>query len=223
MSATAAAAPRRAEPPAQLDLYRDDGPFARALGRAVGRSLPVPSLALGLAAAVPLFALLAAAGAQASRAALGAALAWGVLAGGASSGRPHGGRLAWLVPPTVRALEYASVLGIAAVAGRSSLPGAFALLCTVAFRHYELVYGLRYRGEATPAWVGVLGGGWEGRAIAAYVLLLADALPAGFFVLAIVLGAAFVGQSAVAWGRFSRTQRPAAYEEQDEEMEEEGQ
>ena len=37
-------------------------------------------------------------------------------------------------------------------------------------------------------------GGWDGRLVAGFVLLAAGALPAGFFVAAAVLGAAFVGE-----------------------------
>ena len=47
---------------------------------------------------------------------------------------------------------------------------AFALLCALAFRHYDLVYRLRHRGVAPPRWLDRAGGGWDGRLLAGFVL-----------------------------------------------------
>ena len=59
----------------------------------------------------------------------------------------------WAEPALLRAIEYAGLIWIAALAGESRVPAAFALLAALAFRHYDLVYRLRQRGTA-PARVG---------------------------------------------------------------------
>jgi hypothetical protein len=177
----------------------------------------MPPFALLVAAAMPLFATIAVAGDDASLLLTGALVAWVVVAGGASSARPHTDRLRWTVPPLLRLIEYGGLIWIAALAGSSSLPAAFALLCAVAFRHYDLVYRLRYRGVEPPAWVGLVGGGWDGRLAFAYVLLALDALPAGMFVLAGLLAAVFVGESVAGWVRVGRVQAPALYEDEEDE------
>jgi hypothetical protein len=214
MTATATA-PRESERIVPLELYRDDGPIARGIGRLLGGVARIPVVAGTIGAAVPLFAAIAIAGSGASRIAVGLPIAWAVLVVGAVSGRPVRGPVSWLQPSLLRAIEYGGVLWIAAVAGGSALPAAFALLCAVAFRHYELAYGLRYRGEATPDWVRTVGGGWDGRLLLAYVLFVVGALPVGLYALAAILGAIFAGESAVAWARFNRAQAPDAYEEEE--------
>jgi Family of unknown function (DUF5941) len=176
-----------------LALYRDDGPLARALGRA-----GLPALAGVLAAAVPLAVALAAGG---SHAALAACAAWAVLAAGATAPEPAG-RLAWLVPPGLRAVEYAGLLGLVAAAG--SAAAGFALLAAIAFRHYDLYYRRRLHGAAPPRWVGLAGGGWDGRLLVAAALLLAGAPRGVFFALAAALAAIFVGEAAAGWIGFAR-------------------
>jgi hypothetical protein len=136
---------------------------------------------------------------------------WLVLAAGASSGRPHRDRLRWVVPPALRLAEYAGLLWLAAL--DSAVPSAVALLAVLAFRHYDLVYRLRQRGDTPPAWLNAVAGGWEGRLLAAWVLLAVGALPAGLYVLAAVLGALFVGESAAGWARAA----PALYEDEEDE------
>jgi hypothetical protein len=204
---------------AALEVYRDDGPLARMLGAMLGRAVPLPPIALMFAGALPLLGLLAIDGGGASNATAGLAVAWLVLLGGISSGRPHTDRLRWAVIPTVRLAEYAGVLWLAAIAGGSGPAAAFALLAAVAFRHYDLVYRLRYQGVAPPRWVGDLAGGWEGRLIATWALLAAGALPAGLFALAGVLGVVFVGESIASWALVQRALSVVGYE--DEEAEEE--
>ncbi len=177
-----------------LALYRDDGPLARALSGA-GR----PALAGVVAAAVPLAVALAA---GASPGVLAACAAWAVLAAGATGGEPAG-RLAWLVPPGLRAVEYGGLLGLAAAA--ASAAAGFALLAAVAFRHYDLHYRRRLRGAEPPRWVGLVGGGWDGRLLVAAALLLAGAPRGVFFALAGLLAAAFAGEAAAGWIGFART------------------
>jgi hypothetical protein len=184
--------------PGSLLLYRDDGPLARALGR-LG-SPRVPALAPLLAAAVPMAVLLCADGDGAPRGAIAACVAWAVLAGGVSRGGAHAHRLGWLVPPALRALEYGSVIGIAA----ASPAPAYALIAVAAFRQYDLVYRLGQRGEVPPAWVSRASGGWDGRLVVACLLLLAGALPAGLYALAAALAALLVGESVHGWVAFAR-------------------
>jgi hypothetical protein len=204
---------------ATLELYRDDGPLARALGRAFGGVLRLPPVFLIAAGVLPLLAVIAIERDDASDAVVGAAVAWLVLAGGASSGRPHRDRLRWVVAPGLRLGEYAGLLWLATVAGDSALPAVFALLAVIAFRHYDLIYRFRYQGGPPPRWVGDAGGGWDGRLAAGYVLLLADALPTGFFVLTGVLAALFVGESVASWVRVQRVGALAVYEEEEGEDE----
>jgi hypothetical protein len=171
MSAAAAApAAPRTERPGALDVYRDDGPLARAL--------------------------------------------FGSLSPG---GRPPGGRLSWAVPPLVRLVEYGGLVGIAALEGASAFPAVFALLGALAFRHYDLVYRLRHRGETPPAWLNALAGGWEIRLLAAALLLAVGALPAAYWVAAAVYGTVFVAESAAGWATFSRARRPILYEDEEDE------
>jgi hypothetical protein len=212
-----AVAPPAAVPRSPIEVYRDDGPLARALGSRLGAAVSLPPSTLLLAGAIPLLAELGIGGDGAPRLLVGAALAWAILMGGASSGRPHADRLRWAVPPLLRLVEYASVLWLAALAGPSSYPAAFALLAAVAFRHYDLVYRLRYQGVTPPRWVSLLGGGWDGRLLVGYLLLVTGALPAGFFIAAAVLATAFVGESVVGWARYRRAQAMVVYEDEEDE------
>jgi hypothetical protein len=198
-----------------LDAYRDDGPLARAVGAALGGAIRLPSIVLVTAGVLPLLALVAAEAGGASDAAVGAAIAWLVLAGGVSSGRPQTDRLRWAVVPLLRLAEYSGIVWIAALAGGSAPAAAFALLAAVAFRHYDIVYRLRYQGRPPPRWLGDLAGGWEGRLIAAWVLLVTDAVAAGFFAIAAILGVLFVTESALSWARVQRTQGVGEYEDEE--------
>jgi len=92
----------------------------------------------------------------------------------------------------------------------------FALLCAIAYHHYESVYGLRHRGIATPRWVLLAGGGWDGRLLLACALLLAGALPAGFYAMAILLACLFVGASIHGWRHAGRAQ-PTVYDDEEDE------
>jgi hypothetical protein len=181
-----------------IQLYRDDGPLASA----IGVRLPVPPLALILAGGLPLAVAIAATGDDASNGLIAAAVAWFVVWAGLSSGTPHRDRLRWGVPPALRLAEYSSVIWIAANAGDSSLPAAFAFLSVLAFRHYDLVYRLRHQGVAPPGWIGF--GGWDGRLILSVVLLVAGLLPAGFFVAAALFAVVLVAETVASWRRFSR-------------------
>jgi hypothetical protein len=194
-----------------LHVYRDDGPLALALGSTLGRAVPLPALALLVAAAAPAAVVLALDGAQAPGGAVAAALAWLVLLAGASSGRPHDGSTSWIAPPLLRAVEYGTIVWLAALAGAADEGAAYALLAALAFRHYDLAYRLRHRGSVPPAWLNRLAGGWDGRLIAVWALGLAGALPAALYVLAAVFAALFVAESVHSWTHLGRAPRPQLY------------
>jgi hypothetical protein len=164
----------------------------------------------------PLFVLITAEGAGASRAAAGITLAWLVLIAATARGAPAD-RLSWAVPPILRLAEYSGLLWIGAMGGESSQPAAFTLICVLAFRHYDVVYRLRHQGVAPPAWVGDLALGWDGRLVLGYILLVALALPAGFFVAAGLLATVFVAESIAGWRRFGRAPQPVTYEDEEDE------
>jgi len=173
-----------------LALYRDDGPLARALGREAQPVLPLPAAALIAAGLAPVLVVAIVRGGEVSYAGAGVVLAWLLLTAGASAGAPESARTRWMTPPLMRAAEYAGLIWIAAVHGASAYPGAFAVIAALTFRHYDLVYRPRRVDRA-----GTLALGWDGRLVLGYLLLVAGALPAGFYVMAIVLGALFVADA----------------------------
>ena len=196
-----------------LDAYRDDGPLALALGRL---PLPrVPASALVLAGVLPLLAVVAIAGDGASWPLAGAAVAWLVLAAGVTAGPPLRDRLRWVVPPALRAAEYAGLLWIATLAGPSSVPAVFALMLAITYRHYDMVYRLRHRGMTPPRWLNRLAGGWDGRLIAGFALAAAALVPAGFWVAAGLFAAIVVGESIHGWATATRRE-PDVYEDEEE-------
>jgi hypothetical protein len=123
------------------------------------------------------------------------------------------GRLAWLVPPLLRAVEYGGLIALTAVAAPDAMPICFALLGVLAFHHYDIVYRLRAQGQGPPDWVGAAGGGWDGRLLVAVLLALSgeDALRTGLLFIAILLAVVFAGESIAGWIRFARAERPVAY------------
>lgn len=199
-----------------LELYRDDGPVAAAIGAAVAGRLRVPAIALLLAAALPGLVAIVLAGDGASHGLVAGALVWAVLVGGLASSRPLVDRLRWAVPSVLRLIEYAGLLWIATVAGDSSLPAAFALLAAITYHHYDVVYGYRHRGVPLPRWAQAAGGGWDGRLLLGLVLLAAGALPAGFYVMAVAVAALFIGVTIVQWRHIGRGERPVYDDEEDE-------
>jgi uncharacterized protein DUF5941 len=202
---------------AALVLYRDDGPLARAIAAATGPLAGLPQAATVLLAAAPMFVLMAVKGDDASTSAVAVVLAWLVLVAGTSAGRAPGGRLKWAVSPVLRLAEYSGLLWIGALGGRTSQPAAFALICVLAFRHYDLVYRLRHQGVAPPKWVGDLACGWDGRLVLGYILLVADALPAGLYIAAGLFATVFAGESVAGWRRFGRVDHPVTYEDEEDE------
>jgi hypothetical protein len=220
MATVAATSRPEVASPGPIAVYRDEGPLGRALARVFGPLLRLPPLLVVLLGAAPVFALLAAEGEGASKAAVGGVLAWLLVLAGGSAGRAHRDRLAWAVPPSLRVVEYATLLWVGTLAGGSGVAAAFALLCVVAFRQYDLVYRLRYRGDVPPPWTATLSGGWEARLVVAYAAWLAGALTPVLYVVAGVLAVALFAESASGWIRFSRATRRMLFE--DEELEEDG-
>jgi uncharacterized protein DUF5941 len=212
------AAPRT--PPAAgtttLLLLRDDGPLARAIGSVLGPAVRLPPIVTIVAAGAPLIALIAAQGDEASHAAVAAALAWLIVAGAASRPQADRGALRWAVPPLLRLFEYSALLWIGALAGESSQPAAFALLAALAFRHYDLVYRPRHQGVAPPQWVGDVAGGWDGRLVLGYILLVAGALPAGLFIAAGLFATVFVAESIAGWRRYEPADQHATYDDEED-------
>jgi hypothetical protein len=140
-----------------------------------------------------------------------AGVVWLVLTLGITSARWPKPSIRWAVPSLVRLGEYATLTWLAATA--DALPAAFALLAALAFRHYDLVYRLRHRGETPPRWLNALAAGWDGRVILAWVLLAAGLLPAAMYVWAALLAAVSVAETVVSWRRFGRGHGAGDYEE----------
>lgn len=199
-----------------LKTYRDDGPIAELLGR-LGASVPLWPAFLVVLGLLPAAVVVVAEGDGASEGLAGACVAWLVLLGGLSRGRPHDDRLRWMVPSLLRLAEYGSILWLAAIAGPSSLPAAFALLSVVAFRQYDLVYRLRARGATPPPWTASVSLGWEGRVLLTWALLASGALPSGLFAVAAVFAVALVGESIQSWTSSLRVDAPDMYEDEEDE------
>jgi hypothetical protein len=204
-----------AAPPDPIAVYRDDGPLAHALSRA-GRAVPLSAPLLALAALLPLVVAVVVAGDDGSDTLAGVVVAWVLLAGGAATGAGGPRKAVWAVTPLIRLSEYLALIWIAALHGESAYPAVYALLAALAFRHYDLVYRLRHRGVQPAPWVSALALGWDGRLVLAFLLLAAGALPTGYFVVAGVLGAAFVGEAVYGWVVVGRIEQPLDDEEDDE-------
>jgi Family of unknown function (DUF5941) len=214
---TTPAAHAATERPSALATYRDDGPLARALGRVVPGGRRTPAVPLLVVAVAPLIVAIAVGGDDTSHGLAAAVIAWLILWGGASSGASLSERLNWAVPPLVRLGEYAALIWIATLHGASAEPAAFALLCALAFRHYDLVYRLRHRGTTPAPWVDALTLGWDGRLVLAFVLLVAGLLPGAWFVWAGLIGAVVVGEAVHGWVAQERGGRTVDYEDEEDE------
>ena len=199
-----------------LEAYRDDGPLAGWIGRAVGAAIRVDELALTLLGAVPLAAVLATSERPLPGYALAAsALAFVVLAGAASR-RPGTRTFTWAVPPLLRLLEYAFLITLTALAEPGALPQCFALLGVLAFHHYDAVYRFRHQRRVPPPWVNAVAGGWDGRLLVACVLALTGTLEVGLVVAAVALALVYVSESTISWLRFVRAPRAAVEQDEDD-------
>jgi hypothetical protein len=183
----------------RLVAYRDDGPIAQALGRLVKGQLP-PLLPLLVAAVVTGILLIVGVTGQTSPAVFAPVLA--LLLAGPGSTHPHTGRLDWLVPPIMRAIEY-GYLATLGFAHDVSKPLVYAFIGVLAYHHYDTVYRTRQR--LWPArWVFGAGFGWDGRMLIAAVATLAGVLPWTFAVLGGYLALLFGVESVYTWTRTGR-------------------
>jgi hypothetical protein len=178
--------------------------------------VPLSAPLLALAALLPLVVAVVVAGDDGSDTLAGVVFAWVLLVGGAATGAGGPRKAVWAVTPLIRLSEYLALIWIAALHGESAYPAVYALLAALAFRHYDLVYRLRHRGVVPARWVSALSLGWDGRLVLAFLLLVSGALPAGYFVVAGVLGAAFVSEAVYGWVVVGRIEQPLDDEEDDE-------
>jgi hypothetical protein len=183
--------------------YRDDGPLAVLLARALRLGGRVSPLVLTFVGMVPL-ALVLLLRDEADALTLVAA-AWFVLCTSAAGNPESKSRLAWIVPPLLRGFEYAVLIRLTVMADEDWMPACYAFLGVLALHHYDMVYRLRHQSEPPPAWVNAIGGGWDGRVLAATVLALigGDVLGAGLVIAAIVLAVVYVAESVNGWRRYS--------------------
>ena len=207
MSTTVAPAEQRPQLPDNVAVYRDDGPVAEAIGRALGPRVPMSAMALLLLGAGAILALAALAGRDASLGLTVAGVAVLLLTLGITNVRYPKVSFRWAVPSLVRIGEYAALAWLAATA--DAVPAAFALIAALTFRHYDLVYRLRHRAEIPPRWLNLLAAGWDGRVIIAWLLLALGALPAAMYVWAALLGVVSVAETVASWRRFERERRTA--------------
>jgi hypothetical protein len=149
-----------------LQTYRDDGPLARAVGKALGRAVPLGER-----------------------------------------------RLAWLVPPLLRAIEYSFLIALTIIADPGAMPLCFAFVAVVALHHYDTVYRLRHQRLEPPVWIGAIGGGWDGRMLLASLFALAGVLDAALLVASVALALVYTVESTASWLRYGRA-RHAPDEEQ---------
>jgi hypothetical protein len=198
------------DPGREVETFRDDGPVARAVGSLGSGLEPV---ALCLAAVVPLIVAIAVWGDGADNSVILPVLGWIVIVAGLSANRTGTSRFRWLIPPLLRFGEYGALLWVGIAAGGSSKPAAYALVAALTIRQYDIVYGLRYRGAAVSERLGLLMGGWDGRLLVAGVLVVAAALPAGYYVMAATIAVVFSAAAIQGW---TQARMPVAFEEDKE-------
>jgi Family of unknown function (DUF5941) len=192
-----------------LQAYRDDGPVSRTLGRLFQGNLP--ALAPVLVAALVTAVLFASGGGGAHDHALFAPVAALLLTAPASS-NPHRGKLDWLVPPAIRAIEY----GYLAVLGFSHdvpEPLVYLLIAVLAYHHYDVVYRTR-QGLWPPEWIFRAGLGWDGRMLIVAAAGLVGAMPVAYGALALYLGGLFGAESVSTWTPAARDQSGSTVDEE---------
>ncbi|MEU5883197.1 DUF5941 domain-containing protein [Spirillospora sp. NPDC047279] len=183
----------------QLRAFRDDGPLCVALGRLSRGQLP-PLPGAVIAAVITGVLLVAGVGDQNTPALFAPAVA--LLLTGPASSHPHNGRLDWLVPPIIRAIEY-GYLAVLGFAQGVSAPLIYALIAVLAYHHYDTVYRTRQR-LWPQDWVFRAGLGWEGRMLVVAFVGLSGLLPFAYAALAAYLGVLFVSESVTTWLRTGR-------------------
>jgi hypothetical protein len=178
----------------RLLAYRDDGPAAHLLGRLTRGRVP-PLLPALVAAAVTLTAFVIGTGGSGALVPLVPVQA--LLLAGPGSAHPHSGRLDWVAPNLIRVMEYGYLAAVGFSHGVPK-PLVFALLCVLAYHHYDTAYRVR-QGLGTAAWVFRAGLGWEGRMLVAGLGAATHTAPVLYAVLTCYLGALFVTESVRFW------------------------
>jgi phosphatidylglycerophosphate synthase len=112
-----------------------------------------------------------------------------VLVAGVSARARHGGPLDWLVPATLRAAEYLTVVAVALI-GAVPPPVVYVLLFVLALHHYDLTARMEKgvpAGVASPARLG-----WDGRIVLLTGAALVSAATFGEAALAVLAGVDFL-------------------------------
>ncbi|GLZ03934.1 hypothetical protein Acsp03_14000 [Actinomadura sp. NBRC 104412] len=175
--------------PGRLPAYRDDGAISLMLGRLAGGYVaPLHGFAVAMAVAGVLLA--ARVGEQRTLALFAPVVA--LLLTGPSAGHLHDGRIDWLVPPGIRAIEY-GYLAALGFAQDVAAPLVFVLIAVLAYHHHDIVYRSR-QGHRPSARFPVLrpGLGWDGRMLLVAFAGLSDLLPFAYATLAVYLGVTLV-------------------------------
>jgi hypothetical protein len=123
--------------------------------------------------------------------------------------RVPAGRLAWLLPSLLRAVEFGTVLVVVRAVAPDAMPAAFALLFAVAYHHYDALYRV-LNGLPSAGALRAAGLGFEGRLLVVWALALAgpDVLRPGLAVMPVVLGVLFVGVGTTGGVRALRAPAP---------------
>ena len=185
-----------------LRHFRDDGPLLAVASRMLA-AVPIAAAIAALLGVAALLAGLAIDGRDTGVATMSGAAGFVVLAG-IGAGRNPSVRTSWMVAPLLRAGEYGLYAWLGWRAGGAAPAAVYGLLAALAFHHYDAVYRLRHQRAALPTSVGMLGLGWEGRALVMLAAALVDATAAVAAVLGIWCALLFVTDSVTSWIRLSR-------------------
>jgi phosphatidylglycerophosphate synthase len=189
----------------RLDRMRDAGPVAVAMAR-VGSARPAATVVLPLLGVIVLAAPLAASIRTGSAVlTLYGAFAFAVLAA-LGGHRPPDPRWGWLVPPALRAAEYATVAAAGWACGAGVGAVSYGYLLAVIWHHYDSVYRERHRIPAAGLAVLAGLGGFEVRtvAVAALAAAGASAYTVGTAAMAGLLGVVAVAGGRDIWKRFGQ-------------------
>jgi uncharacterized protein DUF5941 len=115
---------------------------------------------------------------------------------------PHKGKLDWLVPPLIRAIEY-GYLAVLGFAHDVPEPLIYVLIAVLAYHHYDVVYRTRQK-LWPPQWLYRAGLGWDGRMLIAAIAGLVGAVPFAYGAMALYLAALFGAESVSTWTRTGR-------------------
>jgi hypothetical protein len=187
---TTSLSPSDLSPSQRLQVYRDDGPVSLMLGRLAGGHVPPLH---GLVVALGVSAVLLATGVAEQRTLALFAPVMALLLTGPAAGHSHNGRIDWLVPPGIRAIEY-GYLAALGFAQNVTAPLVFVLIAVLAYHHYDIVRRTRQGWRPTDRLVRP-GLGWDGRMLLVAFAGLTGLLPFAYVTLAVYLGVMFVSAS----------------------------